>query len=571
VADVNRIVRVGSALAAAAVLIAAAPRLAPVRIDTASTIVETTATATVQFPPDRLFIAVDVEAEAGAPVAIDEKKLDLAVARITAAGIPASAVLQRYVTTAPARWRRISTDIDTHPYGIVLLQFPKPARTALVTLTEHTLTAAFEEPLDDDSFAEVGGAWYGLDDCRRLRIAARKGALALARERGELLARAAGFVVDAAGVRAAATAESAGTDSPESAQSYLCGRNTLPDVSPPQLHTSIAASELNGFVEEESTMTVDWPTLPLVAPRPLTVPNRLSSLGDAVDDDDAQPAKLVPGTVRAIVSVSAADVTGGSGCTYDRALGAALAVATRRAASAGRTVGLVPDRPLTIVDETDYRGACPAHGPIEGPETARVAESFTVIGARRRPGTETYLEARGTARVGVPAERARVVAAVTPAAGIGPSDAVARLVAAGVEKTTLHVSGGSSLAIDGYVVHPTAALMTAIDAALVALAPAGTPPARTFAYALGDCSALNERVLRAAVSAAQSSGRADAAARGAHLHGVSALEAGPIHVRNCGPHVLEQLPLTPQAGPPVAPDTTAAVTADAGARLLYAL
>jgi len=551
---------------AALALCAAAP--AP-PADT-TTFVETTATATVAFPPDRLLIAIDVEAEADAPDTIGDADLEATVKRLAAHGIPATSVVKRYITTAEARWRRVTTDLDQRPYGIVVLAISHPAPDSLVTLTERTLPAALEKPLSDSTFAEVGGAWYGLDDCRRLRVAARKGALALARERGEHLAQAAGFTLDASGgVRAAeAGVEDTGRDDDD--QGYVCGRNALPDVPPPQIHEPVPESARKGFAEEESTITVGWPTLQLGNPRPISLPKNLTSAGANDDLADAAPTPLQPGTLRATGAVSSADVGGGGSCPFDRALAGALALALQQASIAGRGVGLVPDRPLTIVDQTEYRSACPSHGPAQSPQTARIGETFAALGGPNRFRAPAHLEASGTIALRVPADRARFVATLTSTADWETT--VRQLTGAGADPATLHALAGATPTIEGYVPHPTAATMQALDNALTSLSSPGTTPARTFAFAVDDCSALNERVLRGATEAARNSARAEAGRRGVRLHAVSAIEAEPVLIRNCGPHVLDKIALDPPAPPaPGAAGTDPSVTADGGVRLLYSL
>ncbi len=553
------------AVVAAVALCAAAPEPP----SDAPTFIETTATATVSFPPDRLFIAIDVEAEADARDTVGNADLDAAIKRLTAHGVPATSVVKRYVTTPEARWRRVTTDLDQRPYGIVLVAISHPAPDSLVTLTERTLPAAFEKALNDSAYAEVGGAWYGLDDCRRLRVAARKGALALARERGEHLAQAAGFTLDASGgVRAAeAGVEDAGRD--EDDQGYVCGRNALPDVPPPQIHEPVPEGARKGFAQEESTITVGWPTLALAEPRPISLPKNLTSLGTDADAADGSRAPLQPGTLRATGAVSSADF-GGGGCPFDRALSGALAQALQRAAVAGRGVGLVPDRPLTIVDETDYRSPCPTRGPAQTPETARIGATFAALGAPGRFRTPAHLEASGAVALRVPADRARFVATLNSTADWETT--VRQLTGAGVDPATLHALAGATPTIEGDVPHPTAATMQALDNALTGLSAPGSTPARTFVFAVDDCSALNERVLRGATDAARNSARAEAGRRGVRLHGASAIEAGPVLIRNCGPHVLDKIALDPPATPaPGAAGTDPIVTADAAVRLLYSL
>ncbi len=558
-----RFLRAASGALATVVLCAAAPPPS----DT-TTFVQTTATAAVRFPPDRLFIAIDVEAETDAPNTVGNADLDAAVKRLAQHGIAATSVVKRYVTTPEARWRRVTTDLDPRPYGIVLIALARPAPGELVTLTEQTLAAAFEKPLSDGTFAEVGGAWYGLDDCRRLRVAARKGALALARERGEHLAQAAGFTLDASGgVRAA---ESGVDDSPdESDRSYVCGRSAFPDVPPPQIREPVPEAARSGFAEEESTITVGWPTLPLGAPRPITLPKDLTSLG--TDDDPADPSSgpLQPGTLRASGSVSSADVAGGSGCPYDRALSGALALALERAAIAGRGVGLVPDHPLTIVDETEYRSPCPAHGPAEAAATARIGETFAAAGQPSRFRAPAHLEASGTAELRVPADRARFIATLKSNADWETT--VRALSSAGADPATLHALAGATPTIEGFVPHPTAATMQALDGAFASLSVPGTTPARAFAYAVDDCSALNERVLRGATESARDAARAEAQRRGVRLRTVTAVEAGPVRIRNCGPRVLEKLALDPPAAPAPGATPDPVVTASGAVRLLFSL
>jgi hypothetical protein len=532
-----------------------------------TTYIDTTATATVDFPPDRLFVAVDVESEAGAATTIGPADLDAAVARLTATGIPATSVLKRYVTTADPRWKQISTDLDPRPYGIVLLVFPKPSRTALTTLTGQTLPAAFERPLGSDTFAEVGGAWYGLDDCRRLRVAARKGALALARARGERLARIAGFTLDTSGgVRAEAGAPDNEPDPGE--QNYVCGRDALPDVPPPQIHPTETGVAHDGYAEDESTIAVGWPTLPLGEPPPLVLPKDVTSLGTE-QDVAATPAPLAPGTLRSSASLSAAGVAPASACAYDRALAGALALALQRAAVAGRATGLVPDHPLRIADAANYRALCPSHAPADPAPVARIDETFAAAGSPNRWGN-AHLEASGSARVRVPADVARFAA--TLPASVAFDDVVRALAAAGVKTSALRPLPGATNGVEGYVGHPTAAAMQSLDRALAGLIPAGSATVRAYDYAVDDCAALSERAVREAVGAARTSAQAEAARRGAHLRAVVAVDAGPIRERNCGPRVLEALPLLPEAAAAAAaPSTDAAVTADATVRLLFSL
>jgi uncharacterized protein YggE len=534
----------------------------------ATTFVETTATATAHVPPDRLFIAIDVEAEADAPNVVGDADLDAAVKRLEQHGIAAASIVKRYVTTADPRWRRVTTDLDQRPYGIVLLVIARPGPGALVALTERTLTAAFEKPLSDGTFAEVGGAWYGLDDCRRLRLAARKGSIALARERGEHVAQAAGFTLDVpGGVRAAESGvDDAGHD--EGGQSYVCGRNALPDVPPPQIREPEPEAERNGFVEEESTITVGWPTLPLGNPRPIALPKNLTSLGWDGDPGDTRSAPLQPGTLRALGAVSSADVAGG-GCAFDRAVSGAIALAQQRAAIAGRSVGLVPDHPLTIVDETEYRTTCPARGPAEPPETARIGETFAAAGEPNRFRTPAHLEASGTTELRVPADRARFVATLKTDADWDAT--VRQLSSAGVDPATLHARAGATPTIEGFVPHPTAATMQALDVALASLSAPGTTPARTVAYAVDDCSALNERVLRGATEAARNAARTEAGRRGVRLRAVTAVDAGPVVIRNCGPRVLERLALEPPGAPAPGAAVDPTVTANGTVRLLFSL
>jgi uncharacterized protein YggE len=536
----------------------------PVRDPT--TFLETTATATVAFPPDRLFVAVDVESEAGVQTPIGNADLDAAVKRLRDAGIPASAVAKRFIATADPRWKRVEADLDPRPYGIILLVFPKPSPAAPATLTGVTLPAAFGEPLGTNTFAEVGGAWYGIDDCKRLRVAARKGALALARARGATLAAAAGFVLDiSGGLRSETAATDAGTD--EGAQSYVCGRDAQPDLPPPQIHLAGADASRGGLAEEESTITVGWPTLALARPRPLPLPSRVTSLGTVDDAPSASPEPLSPGTVRASVALSSGDVEPGAGCSYDRALRGALALALARAAFAGRAVGLVPDRPLRIVDATDYRALCPARGPAAPAPAARIDETFSAAGFPSGSAS-AHLEARGTMELRVPADRGRFVAQVTT--GVPWPEAARRLAAAGAESSSLRAISGGSPIVEGFVAHPTPAVMRALDAALTDLAEPSTSPSRTFLYALDECSAIDQRIVRGAVDAARAAARADASRRGARLRAVVAIDAGLVRVRHCGPHVLDRIDI-PQAAATAPPSTDASVTADGAVTLQYSI
>jgi uncharacterized protein YggE len=403
-----------------------------------------------------------------------------------------------------------------------------------------------------------------------LRIAARKGALALARERGEHLAQAAGFTLDASGGVRAAESGVEDLAREDNGEGYVCGRDALPDVPPPQIHEPVPEGARDGFAQEESTITVGWPTLPLGQPRPIPLPKNLTSLGSDEAAADASPAPLQPGTLRATGTVSSADVGGGGGCRFDRALSGALALALQHAAIAGRSVGLVPDHPITIVDQTEYRAPCPANGPAATAETARVGETFAALGEPSRFRTPAHLEASGTMQVRVPADRARFVATLTSTADWEAT--VRQLSGAGADPATLHALAGSTPTIEGYVPHPTAATMAAIDNALTSLSAPGTTPARTFAFAVDDCSALNERVLRGATEAARNSARAEASRRGVRLRAVAAIEAGPISIRNCGPHVLDKLALDPPAALAAgSAGTDPSVTADGAVRLLYSI
>ena len=490
-------------------------------------------TATATQTPDRLFVAVEISSLDGAvgPPVSESDVADL-LTRLYDEQIPASAVVAHYVTRPSPAWLRRGASRDPRPYGVVLLRFDRPDARRLATI-RRTIPNAFATPPRDGLDVNADDAWYGLDDCTHLQATSQALALGVARRAAAPLAAVAGLVdEDPTDVR---------VDASNAARAYLCGRTAMPDVPPPSLHVPVGAHELAGRVAEESTVALTLPALQLVRPPPPPPPpaHPTSLRPPALALDGA----LRPGTLAASVAVAAADVGAGGDCNATGAVPAAFGLAWRRASLAGAAFGLAPGRTITAVDATPHRAVCPPAGPDADPAGTVVALTFA---ARPAPRDRPALDVRGRAEIDVAADRALVsVHFAKPQTGqIDAADVSATLAAAGADTRMLTVDGSDPMTVTATVAAPTARSMTRLGAAVDALADryAIAFVRRGAAFAVDDCTAPEERVLRAAAADARTRARRLAAARHVRLaEAVAARDDGLAAETYCGPGVLTRL------------------------------
>jgi len=523
----------------------------------AATIVGVQAAARAVATPDRLYVAVDVATEGGAPASSTVTPLDVAraLARIESAGVPASAVVRHIVTPVQALWLRDEPDISNRPYGVILLRFEHPAPGQLQKIRDTILRDAFRDNLRDGVYAEAGGAWYELDDCNSVQNASRNAAMQLARDAAVRLAAAAGYVLDAAHLKSQPLPEGDSHDPGRAESAFLCGAATLPDLPPAGVEPVLGETELRGYVDDETSISTYWPALELAHPDEIPVPPATLTSFRTMESTPRQP--LQDGTLAISVSLAASDVPSRHGCPDDVALPYALGLALQRAHLLGSLVGLNPVQPVALVDPAVHRARCSAPDVALGPPSVGVIETFSASGGGHAP-VRRRLVSEGRTWIAVPADRARIVAHFLPGPGItslpAAGDIQRELGAAGLDAASIRIaSSATEVEAHGFLLHPNRPAMARIATVLDSLAAASKAQlTRSVDYAVDDCYALDERVLRSAVLTANARAKLQTSEQHVHLgHVIAVQDEGIEPERNCGPRVLEKLPLA------VVPPTTA--------------